>query len=75
MELDLELESSLRGKGTEMAEKLKKRKMDIRGLQKVQWRGQRACFIGVEEKRYKIWWLGNDVGKGGVETLVKEKLC
>ena len=34
--------------------------------------GPRACFIGVEGRRYKLWWSGNDTEKG---ILVKEKLC
>ena len=38
-------------------------------------RRPKACFIGVKERRYKLWYSGNDVGKGGVGILVKEELC
>ena len=58
-----------------MAEKLRKRKMDIFGLQEIQWRGQGACFIVNEEIRYKLWLSGNDTGKGSVGILVKEEMC
>ena len=57
-----------------MAEKLNKKKVDICSLQKVQWKGQRACFIGVKKRTYKLWWLENDTGKNGVGILVKEEL-
>ena len=62
-------------RGTEVAEELRKRKVDICGLQEVQWRGQGAHFIGVERRRYRLWWSGNKAGKSGVEILVKEELC
>ena len=48
--------------------------MDICGLQEVRGRVQGACFIGVQGRRYKLWWSKNEVRKGGTEILVKEEL-
>ena len=41
-------------RGTEMAEELKKRKINICGLQEIPWKGQGARFIGVEGRKYKL---------------------
>jgi len=38
-------------------------------------RPRSARFLGVKERRYKLWWAGNDSGTGGVGILVKEELC
>ena len=32
-------------------------------------------FMGVNGRRYKLWWSGNSDGTGGVGVLVKEALC
>ena len=37
--------------------------------------GGKRCFIGVEGRRYKLWWSGKDTVKGGVGRLAKEELC
>ena len=58
--------SSLCGRETKMVEELRKRKVYICGLQEVHWRNKEACFIGVEGKRYQLWWSRNDAGKGCV---------
>ena len=29
---------------------------------------------GLQGRRYKLWWLGNQEGHGGVGVLVKEEL-
>ena len=42
---------SLCGRGKKVAEKLRKRKIDICVLQEVQWRSQGAHFIGVDERK------------------------
>ena len=31
-------------------------------------------FIGAKEKRYKLWWSGNDEGVWVVKILLKEEL-
>ena len=66
---------SLCSRGTEVTKELRKRKTDICGLQEVRWRGQGVHFIGVEGRRYKLWWSGNDTGEDSVGILVKEELC
>ena len=45
---------STSGRGTEVCEKLRKRKVDVCCLQKVRWRGEGARFIGVKGRRYKL---------------------
>ena len=49
--------------------------MDVCCLQKVRWRGHGTRFLGVKDRRYKLWWSVNSDGIGGVGVLVKEELC
>ena len=65
---------SISGRGTEVCEELKKRKVDVCCLQEVRWRGKGARFIGVKGRRYKLWWCGRDDKTGGVGILVKKEL-
>ena len=53
---------SMSGRGTEVCEELRKRRMDVCCLQEVRWRGQGAWFMGVKGRRYKLWWSGNSEG-------------
>ena len=32
-------------------------------------------FMSVKGRRYKLWWSRNSDGTGGVEVLVKDKMC
>ena len=41
--------------------------------QEVRWRDQ-AQFLGMNKRKYKLWWAGNFLGIGGVAILVKEEL-
>lgn len=66
---------SLRGKGVEICEELRKRRVDVCCVQEVRWRGEGARMMGVEGRKYKLWWKGNNDGVGGVGVLVKEELC
>lgn len=66
---------SLSGRGTEVCEELRKRRVDVCCLQEVRWRGQGAKCLGAKGRRYKLWWSGNSEGAGGVGVLVKEELC
>ena len=63
------------GRGTEVCEELRKRRMDMSCLQEVKWTGKGARFMGVKGRRYKLWWSGNNDGTEGVGVLVKEELC
>ena len=58
-----------------MCEHLRKRKLDMCCLQEVRLRGQGARFVGVNGRRYKLWWSGITDRIGGVGFLVKEELC
>ena len=66
---------SMSGRGTEVREELRNRRMDVCCLQEVRWRGQGAWFLGMKGRRYKLWWCGNSDGTGCVAVLVKEELC
>ena len=66
---------SLCGRGVEVCEELRKRKVDVCGIQEVRWKNKGARFLGVIGRRYKLWWSGNSSGNGGVGILVKEELC
>ena len=66
---------SMSGRGTEVCEELRKRRMNGCCLQEVRWRGKGAQFMGVRGRRYKLRWSGNSDGTGGVRVLVKEEQC
>ena len=66
---------SMSGRGTEVCEELRKRRVDVCCLQEVRWRGQGARFMGVKGGRYKLWLSGNSDDMRGVGVLVKEELC
>ena len=65
---------NMNGRGTEVCEELRKRRMDVCCLQEVRWGGQGARFMGVKGRKYKLWRSGNSDGTGGVGVLVEE-LC
>ena len=66
---------SISGRGTEVCEELRKRKVDVYCLHEVKSKGERARFFSVKGRRYKLWWCENDDKTGGVDILVKEELC
>ena len=66
---------NFRGRGTEVCEQLRKREVDMCGLEEVRWRGQEAQFVGIRGRRYKLWWSENKDGIGCVGILVKKELC
>ena len=55
-----------------MCEELRIRKVDVCCLQEVRWKGEEVRFFGFKERRYNLWWCGNDDKTGGVGILVKE---
>ena len=65
---------SLCGRKTEVCEELRKRRVDVRCIQEVRWKGQEARFVGTSRRRYKPWWLANNAGFGGVGVLVKKEI-
>jgi len=60
---------NLCGRGTEVCEELRSKRVDVCSIQEVSWKGQGARIIGVKQRRYKLWWSGNDSGIGGVGIL------
>ena len=58
-----------------MCKQLRKREVGKCCLQEVRWRGQGARFVGCRDRRYKLWWSGNNHGTEGVTILLKEELC
>ena len=56
---------SLWGGGVEVCEELRKRKVDVCGLQKVRWKNEGTRFLGVFGQRNKLWFCGNSSGIGG----------
>jgi len=66
---------SLCRRGTEVYEELRIRSVDVCCIQEERRKGEGARIIGVKQRRYKLWWSGNDSGTGGVGILVKEELC
>ena len=43
-------------------------------LQEVRWRGCGDRLIGVQSRRYKLWWSGNQEGHVGIGVSVREEL-
>ena len=44
-------------------------------VQEVRWRGLGFGVLGMEGRRYKLWWSGKRGGIDGVGVTVKEELC
>ena len=44
--------------GGEVCQELRKRMIDMCCLQEERWRGQGARMLGVNGRRYKLWWSG-----------------
>ena len=65
---------SLCGRKTEECKELRKRRIHVCCMQKVRWKGQRAHFVGTSGQKYKLWWLRNNAGFGGVGIMVKEEI-
>ena len=57
-----------------MCKQLRMREVDMCCLQEVRWRGLGAQFVGCRDRRYKLWWSGNDDNIGRVGILVKQEL-
>ena len=66
---------SLSGKGGEVCEELRKSMIDVCCLQEVRLRGQGTRMLGIERRRYKLWWSGKKDGVGCVGVMVKDELC
>ena len=56
----------------EVCEELRKRKVDVCGLQVIRWKNESTRVLGILRRRYKLWWSGNISGIGGIVILVQE---
>ena len=39
------------------------------------WRGQGSWMLGMDGRRYNLWWSGKGDIVGGVGVMVKDELC
>ena len=62
------------GKCLELCDELWMRNVDLCCLHEVRQRGCGARLIGVQGRRHKLWWSGNQEGYGGVGVLVRDEL-
>ena len=63
----------MRGQSNEVVEVMFRHKVDICSLQEVSWRGASARLVEGKDSRFKLFWVGNDKGMGGVGILLAEK--
>ena len=64
---------TLRGRSSEVVETMCRRKVDLCCLQEIRWHGASACMIEGNDSCYKIFWVGNENGSGGVGFLPSEE--
>ena len=64
---------TLRGRSGEVVETLSRRKVDVCCVQETRWRGASARMVTGKESEYKIFWVGNNKGTGGVGLMVNKK--
>ena len=64
---------TMRGRSGEVVETLARRQVDICCVQEVRWRGASTRLITGKSCQYKMFWVGNNTGLGGVGILVHQK--
>ena len=64
---------TLRRRSNEVVETISRRNIDICCLQETRWRGASARMIEGKDSRYKLFWVGNKNGTGGVGVLLSEE--
>ena len=64
----------MRGRSNEVVEVMRRRKVDTCGLQAVRWKGVSARLVKGKDSRFKLFWVGNDNGMGGVGILFNRKV-
>ena len=60
---------TLSGKGMEICEELWRRNVHLCSSLEVRWRGCGSRLIGLQGRKYKLWWSRNEEGHGGVGVL------
>ena len=66
---------SLRVSGADVCEELRGRMIAVCCLYEVRLRGWGARMLGMEGRRYKVWWSRKGDGVGSVGVIVKKDLC
>ena len=64
---------TLRGRSSEVVETMSGRRVDLRCLREIRRHGASACLIVDKDSSYKIFWVGNEKGTGGVGILFSEE--
>ena len=64
---------TLRGRASEVVETVSRSNIDICCLQEVRWRGAGTRTITGKDTQYKLFWIGNEEGNGGVGVTLAEK--
>ena len=64
---------TLRGRSSEVVETVSRRGVDLCRLQEVRWCGASARMIVGKDSRYKVFWIGNEIGNGVVGILLAEE--
>ena len=64
---------TLRGRASEVVETVSRRNIDICCLQEVRWRGAGTRTITDKDTQYKLFWIRNQEGNGGVGVMLAEK--
>ena len=64
---------TLRGRASEVVGTVSRRNVDICCLQEVRWRGAGTRTITGKDTQYKLFWIGNQEGNGGVGVMLAEK--
>ena len=63
----------MRGRAGEVVKTLTRRKVVVCCVQEIRWRGTSTRLIKGKHNKYKIIWVGNNFGLGGVKILVARK--
>ena len=64
---------TLRGRAGEIVEMLERRSVDVCCVQEVRWRGASVRSVVGRRARYKLFWIGNSTGYGGVGIFIAQK--
>ena len=65
---------ALIGRSAEVVETLRRRNVDICVPQEVRFKKEGTKFVKGGEYEYKLYWMGEEVGQGGVAIMTKSEL-
>ena len=64
---------TFRGRCGEVVKTLNRRKIDVDCVQGVRWREASTRTRTGNNNQYKLFWIGNNTGCGGIRIFVKQK--